>query len=359
MRVETRRHFLSSLLAPMVLGMLFLACKKESITTVPTDNRPVITPADFGKVVLTLTDYDFVRVTHQLGLDLRSQKVLRIGIGPKDSTGYTEASSVSTVYDPNSQAYIIHFDFSVRLDSSKTVAPLTLRYYLNDSTHTDTDTAALLYKYPYDSNEIILPFSVLQSLHGPGHFQDVDRNGSLVFFHPLSSYGLYSYDLTTHTLTSLFGYSSGDHVAADSVFVFCDVGHYEIMRFNLAMDTVDLTFPEPVHDQIYGMDVYNGYLYASRASYFKKYTLGGTLVDSVRFIISGYYLTIQDSIIYTVRGYNRIARYDMRTQSYLSEVMSPARSTEGIKISNGKLYYCDFNKNIVGSVPIGDLRVFQ
>ncbi|MBI4535457.1 MAG: hypothetical protein HY708_04205 [Ignavibacteriae bacterium] len=342
------------------LCFLTSSCKQESVTVSPPDGRPIITAGDFGKVVLILSDYNLVRITHQLGLDLRSANVVRIGIGSKDSTGYTQSQSVAMTYDPNAQAYIIHFDFPARLDSSKAEEPLTLRYYLADSTYADADTTVESYKYPYPTAEVVVPFAVLQPFLRTHHLQDVDRNGLLVFFHPMGADGLFAFDMVTKTVTWLLEYWSGDHIAADSDFVFCD-NHDRILRFNLKSSSVDLVIPGTgiPYDAVRGMDVYDGYLYIHRDhSRLRKYTLDGALLDSIDYWTSSY-MTISDSIIYDVEflpGRNNLRRYDMRTKSFLQKVLAPARATEGIKVYQDMLYYCDFERRMIGAVPLADLK---
>ena len=241
--------------------------------------------------------------------------------------------------------------------------PLTLRYYLADSTHVDADTTVLAYKYPYQSTEVVVPFSALQSVLRTHHLQDVDRLGERIFFHPTGTDGLFAYDVNTQIVTSLLRYPSGDNIAADSIFVFFDYPG-QIYRFNLISNAIDCTFPGSgnVYDLVRGMDVYNGYLYIDGdLSMLRKYTLDGTLVDSLNYH-SLLYMTIHDSIIYSVDQYpwpNQLRRYDMRTSSFLTNLVSPAPLSEGIKIYEGKLYYCDFEKRFIGAVPIADLRTVQ
>jgi hypothetical protein len=175
----------------------------------------------------------------------------------------------------------------------------------------------------------------------------------------MAHFGLYSYDLDSHEIVSLLPYSAGDHIAAESVFVFCDINHDHVVRFNLTTNAVDLTFPAMSNDIIRGVEVYEGFLYVDRDfSHVKKYTLDGVLVDSADFW-TNIYLTIDSGIVYSVDvgGYpNRILRYDMQTGRTLPSVLSPARSSAGIKIYDGKLYYCDSDKRIIGAVPVADVR---
>ncbi len=333
-------------------ALLFCTCKKESNPIVPPDGRPVLTSAEYGQLVLSFVAYDTIRVTHQLGLDLRCPNVIRIGIGAKDSSAYVEAHSYATTFDPNALTHVIHFDFYDRLDSSKAFVPLTIRYYLADSTCADADTVVPAYKYPYPSTKIIVRFSSLAGLETE-HPQDADRIGTAVFFHPTGALGLYKYDMTTGQITELLSYWSGDFIAADSAFVFCDVNHNQVRRYNLNANQVDLIFPGLL-DDISGMDAYNGFLYvADHFDVVRRYTYDGVLLDSASYWC--YCFTIRDSIVYTPE-WNTLKRLDLHTMKYLQSVLFPLRHKWGIKEYQGEMYYCDFEKAIIAAIPIADLR---
>ena len=336
----------------IAFAFLFSTCKKESNPIIPPDGRPVLVSSDYGKVVLTLVAYDTVRITHQMGLELRSPNVIRIGIGTKDSSVYVQSASYVTTYDPNALAYIIHFDFSSRLDSSKAHVPLTIRYYFADSTFADADTTVLAYKYPYPSAEIVVDFSTLPGLETERP-QDVDRIGSSIFFHPTGSLGLYKFDIPTGHVTELLSYGGGDFIAADSVFVFCDVNHNQVRRYNLSLNQVDLVFPGLLED-IRGMDACNGFLYvANNFNVIRRYTYDGVLLDSASYY--AYCFTIYDSVVYTPES-GTLKRFDLRTQQYLQTLLFPLRYAWGVKEYQGKMYYCDYEKAIIAAVPIMDLR---
>jgi hypothetical protein len=359
------RHI--SILVPLVAGaLLFLRCSKESGAVAPGDSRPVLTPANFNRVVLTLTGYDTVLVTHELGTDLESPNVVKIALGTKDSAQFRQLLSEYSVFDPDHHVYLIHFSFVAGLEPAQIVSPLTVRYYLGDSSYTDVDTVVQLYRYPYASATLVLDGATvpvpLPGYPAPDDFQDVSRIGTSLFFHPLGPYGTYSYDLLTHEFKYLLGYSGGDHIAAESTFVFCDVNHTRIERYNLTTNTVDLKFPEFVGSSIEGMATYRGRLYVKKLSdqLLKVYAFDGSLIDSIACYVS-YYLAIHDSVMYSVvyTHPNSISRYDMRRNVRLSDIQSPSRNGEGMKFVNDTMYYCNYDKKMIGAVPVKDLKVIN
>lgn len=341
----------------LFLSILVLLCSScERSPSEPVDDRPLITSSAYRNVVLKLTDYDILHITHQAGLDLRSSSVARVGIGVKDSAGYKERLSMPSTYDQNAHAFILHFDLSVAMDSSKIQAPLTIRYYATDSTYTDADTTVDLYKYPYSATDIVLTDALLAN----GKFQDIARINSKFYFHPLGPEGLYEVDLTSMQKRLLVEYLGDDHIAADSVFVFCDVYHYRIYRYNLQKNSTDLVLAQFPNRTIKGLATFDNrlYVFVSGGSYMYRYAYDGALLDSIAYS-GGYYLTVSNGIAYSAEfsfpPADRILRYDLTNRTSLSSVRAPARVIEGIKIYNGQLYFCNELKRFVGAVPLADL----
>ncbi len=356
-----------SFLVGSIIGgcaLLLSACKKdETPVGVPPDSRPLITAQDFGKLVLAMTDYDVVRVTHQLGRELRSRNVVRIGVGTKDSTGYKPLLVDSTRYDAGAQAYIVRFDYSVSMDSSKRVASLTVRYYLSDSTFTDADTSVVLYKYPYPSAEVYIEYPTVYPYYYQLLLQDIAQTDSLFFFHPLGPEGLYEYNPATGRSRELVPYSAGDHIAAHSSLVFYEDRNRGVGRLDMRTLRDTILFSPYTYPRIIGMDVFGGFLYlwvGFGNTTLKKYKLHGVLLDSLEIPASNcYYMTIHDSIVYTVNygiRPERLSRFSLRTRSFLPDVLAPAKDTDGIKAFRDQLYFTDYNKRHVGVMPIADLR---
>ena len=337
----------------------FVSCKKNPASPViPTDDRPLISASDYGKIRLNMVGYDLVEITHQFGLQLRSSTVRAIAIGSKDNAGFQQYSFVPDTFDSQANSFIIRFDFKVLIDRSQTIAPLTIRYYSSDSSYVDVDTSVALYKYPFENAQIVADSSV--AIHSEP-FQDVARLGSVLYFHPIGPLGLYAVDLNTRSVNDLYDYGSGDHIAADSQYVFCDddTHGFNIVRYNIAKGSVDLTFPFTFNR---GIAAYNGFLYAVDNNHnLIRFTLGIHAIDSIQYPTNSYYLAIQDSIAYGVNqtsidDSSSITRFDMRTQQFLPSIHAPAFSCNGIKFFGDTLYYCDYLKSIVGAVALNDLN---
>jgi hypothetical protein len=273
--------------------------------------------------------------------------------------------STASTFDPSVQAYAVHYEFSAKLDSSKMVAPLTVRYYLADSTYTDVDTTVNLYKYPYHSAEVFVTTSILL---GQDNFFDIARTDSFLYFSPLGDYGVYEYRLSTHQTRLLVNFTEGGHTCAESSSVFFEVERDGIYRYDLLSNTYSQLLQATFPGIVTGLDVFNGNLYVNFAisiSPLRVFTFDGTLVDSIAYHPEGRFLAINDSIVYSVvnpsqfGGRFELSRFDLRTRAFRSHVLSPAKWPGGIKTYANQLYYVDYNKRFVGVVPVSDLTLAQ
>ena len=347
----------------IVLSMAFLSCSKNP--TEPVDSRPLISAGEYQDINLTLKNYDLVHVTHAAGLDLRSPSVVRVEVGVKNDGVFVAAVSSVSTYDANAEAYVIHFDFTVQMDSSKITAPLTIRYITEDSASHDVDTTVALYKYPYPSAQVFADSTILENGRSP--IQGLSLAGSTMFYHPLDE-GLFAIDLSSRVSSLRWnGYYNGSHIAADSSFVFCDVFHQTISRFDLTTNTALGSTPNlGTISSISGMAVQFHTLYVlvygQTGTSICSYSLQGVHVDSIAYPSNdSYFMAMSDSVVYckdetSIDGVYQISRFDLRTKSFLANLMPPAKEVEGIAISDGRFYYYDMSKNFIGVVPLVDLK---
>lgn len=347
--------------------LLLLASCKDTGTgpATPPDNIPLLSLENYHKIAVQLVDYDVVRITHQSGNDLKSSTVRQITIGSKTGAGFTQLAVFPSTYDSVARTYNIHFDFTVAMDSSKLVQPLTVRYHASDST--DIDTSVALYKYPYASVEIFMD----STLVAPGSYQDVALNDQSFFFHTWSLDGLHQYNLVTHQSSNPYGYYGGSHISANSDYVFCDINHHEVVRFNLNSATPDLMHfgnrtvflieGLAVSGQSLTMLIFNG------SQYLLNFTLDGVLMDSIPFPNkTPYFMALHDSVLYCkdedyaldAHG-NQIMRFSLRTRTLLSNARSPSRTIAGMEVVHDTLFFCDPWKKFVGVMPVANLLSVQ
>ena len=340
--------------ASIFFVLIWISCD-TGVPPSPPPSGAEIHKSDFSKVNIQLTDYDQVQVTHQLGTDLYSNELIAVSVGLKDSANYSELARAPSTFDTQAGVYRVQFTFTVKMDPSLIATPLTIRYHLGDSSLIDVDTTVALYSYPYPSTQILFTKAEVGT---PGFFQDLDRIGDKFFFHPTGPEGLYEYTLSSKQLRHLF-LGSGNHIAADSHFVFYEWGAL-LIRYNLLADSIDL-MSYVLSSMSSGLDTRNGYLYllaGAPPTSFRRYSYDGVYIDSIAFSENVYYLAIDNDIAYmTVSGTpNRLMRYNLQTKTFLSDVMGPAYNLMGIKIYQGVMYYSDFNKRLVGYISVSDLK---
>lgn len=342
-----------------LLAISIAGCDR-GVDVPPTYAGLLLTQANVDSVLIAFTTYDKVILTHQAGSILKSRQFSRIEIGLPDSSGFRELYSSVATFDPEFELYSLEFNFSATLDSSKAETRFVVRYHLASSGIVETSVLVQQYKYPYSRSEIFLNNNVLTDISYENRYQDFDRIGDKLFFHPTGSQGLFENNLATGSSRYLLPYTSGDCIAADSVFVFCDVGHNTIRRYNLALDvdeSVIVSFPREY--SIRGIDADRGILYVivdGPTHRFRRYSYDGALLDSALLSLSHFHLTVSNGIAYTTDFYQTIHRFDIPTMTLLPNLKGPARNLEGIRIINGQFYYCDYFKKVVCSLPVQDLN---
>jgi hypothetical protein len=215
-----------------------------------------------------------------------------------------------------------------------------------------------------DTADVFITYAeIFKDVNSGYRVEDFDFfNDSVLFVHPAGAAGLYKYDMTSKEITELVDYSAGDMIAYDSIYVFYDWGHFDIMRFNLNTDTSDLhldlsSFNDP---SIGGLDVYQHVLYAiinsqnTENTYIAKFNLDGTLLDTIPYPRITRYLTINNGILYSlaVDTAYTITGFDLSTKSFLPDKPFPVEYGWGIRIFADKLYYADPDHECLAILPI-------
>jgi hypothetical protein len=289
-------------------------------------------------------------------------RIVRVELGTVADSGFVVATAFTPTVVFSDPQYQLTFSASARFKDT-TSRSETIRIRLVDeygsSVHCDTSVAT--YKYPYPSTEIVLTADNIPTVP---YFQDVVFLGDTLFFRPTADGGLHRLDPISSTVRQLFPYPGGDHLAADSGYVFID-GHSRIHRWNTATSTMTynvVVYGNPSTDNVAGMDVLDGSLLvigsSSAIDRFRcRYDYRGALIDSIPFTTSGYYLAVRNAILHRIsdRPIPKILRYSFNGIP-LASLYPPARQLMGIKFHGSHLYFCDSNRRSIGRVAIADLR---
>jgi hypothetical protein len=299
---KKRRSIMKSkLLLPLLLFSLFFGCEKDDSITGPADSP---TKENLAKFQIVQVDYDSLLIKSDNDIILPKKAVERIFFGQKVNGVFTANDSLEPEYLPTNDSYYLDFQFEKKVDRSLSVYEYTLRFLSVNGDFIDVDTTAQMYKYPYQSAEIFLTFDQVFPIEYL--FQDFDLNDNYLFVHPLGPSGLYKYDLFSGQTEELLLYPSGDCLAADSIYVFCDVDHVKIYRYNLVTDKTDLELDLSglTYSLIKGLDIYQGILYAlfeSSPSYFlAKFDFEGKYLGQIEYPKTTMYMAISNGILYSI-----------------------------------------------------------
>lgn len=347
---------ITTVLSILLLVVLF-SCEQY-----PPEPQPVVPPKDvLRKIELKQIDYNVLQIQNTDELILSSQSVTRIGAGISVNAEYKELTTTQPAYVKSGGNHELQFKFTMPLDSTKAMMPFVLRYYFSNGEHADIEQNLPTFKYPFASALPYVYFSV-HSGYIP-HFQDIDRIGNTLFYHPLGSEGLYSYDLTTRQSKQVLMYGAGDHIACAPNFVFYDLDHETVRRYNLTTQTTDLVFEyfKDRQTDLYGMAASEGVLYVlaykggSRS--ILRFDYDGKLLETIPFPRTTYYLAAHDGILYS-NDYTdkRLVRFNVRTKTFLPSLPIISRLGDGIKVFGNQLYFTDYEKKFVGIVALSEIE---
>lgn len=347
----------NSILSIILLAVVFVSCEKY-----PTEPAPSVPSKDILRNIdLKQIDYNVLQIQSTNDLLLSSTSVKRIGAGKIVQGEYTEIVSTEPSYAKSNGKYSLRFIFTMPLDSTKTMMEFVLRYYFENGEHADIEQNLLTFKYPYNS---ALPY-VNTSIHWNPYmyFQDVDRIGNTLFYHPLGGEGLFSYDLITRQSKRLLLYGAGDHIACATNFVFYEDDHKTVKRYNLSTQTTDLVIPyfKDLQNDLYGMAAADDVLYvlAKKAGYISllRFDYSGNLLETMPFLRSTYYLAAHNGILYTNDYVNKeMVRFNVKNKTFLPSKPIVSLTGDGIKIYGNQLYFTDYSKKFIGIVALSEIE---
>ncbi|MBI3587036.1 MAG: hypothetical protein HY088_07905 [Ignavibacteriales bacterium] len=346
----------------LFLGILSLVVLSASCEKYPTEPEPLIPPKDvLRNIQLKQIDYNVVQIQSTDELILSSQSVKHIGAGIDVGGDYKELTSTDPTYTKLSSRYSLKFNFTMPLDSTKTMIPFILRYYFTNGEHADIEQDLPTFKYPFTSAVPYVYNSIL--INNNPFFQDVDRIENTLFYHPLGADGLYSYDLITKQTKRLVMYGAGDHIACAASFVFYDDDHRTVKRYNLSTQTTDLVIPyfKDLQNDLNGMAAADGMLYVlvkkRGINSILKFDYEGNLLGTIPFPRSSYYLAAHNGILYSLDyAEKRLVRFNVQTKTFLPSKPMAAPLGDGIKIYGNQLYFVDYYKRFVGIVALSEIE---
>ena len=334
--------------------ILFLSCSENSSS--PGDE--FIT--DFHLFTVNQVDYDSLQIESQNSIKCDEQSVEKISLFVEDSGVYVFQDSMTPTYLKEEDYYYLNFQFNIKVARSIRDLNYRIQFLLTDETVVEIDSTHLMLTYPYQNAQLYLTADEVYSEYTI-FFQDIDLNGDVLYFHPTSALGLYEYVYATQQTTELYWYSGGDYIAHDSNYVFLDISRTSIYRYNTETDSIDLNIDlsSISYDQIAGIECWQNNLYVlfrySSGNFIAKFNYQGSFISSIPYGRNTYFLTIESGIAYSHNYKTTLSRFDLGSGQFLSDKLMPATGGEGIRIYDGKFYYVDWDKRIIGVFPLSDL----
>ncbi len=343
------------------LIVTIISCNDIPSAPTPQPGNNILEENAFHQININQTDYQKIEISNNNDFFLNSERVSSIILGHKNMGEFYANDTTSISYEQVDENYKLNFHFNKEIDDTTLMYEFTLRYKFTDSSTYDFDTSKIMYQYPYKSTEIFLTLADFIK-HPEDNVQDFDIIDSILYYHPYGPWGLYAYNLDTKDISTKIEYSSGDYIAANKNYVFCDYDHRTVIRYNLSLDSVDsyVDIYNYVGDNIKGMEVYNNELYVlTNKSTIQVYNMDLQHQRNIIYPKQTYGLTISNSIAYSnfySSDTKEIIRYNLETNNYLEPVPYPTADCDAIRIIGEKMFFTDYTKRILCYVNVSDLN---
>lgn len=333
-----------------------MSCEKNPCTLPPAPSHPSQTVLQ--NISITQFSYDSFSVEADADFSLPDKSIDMVYLGTRLDSGFEVKSIAKPRYTPSGAGYRVSFKLVVTPPGDMVRYPFTIRYQFPDNEIADLDTTFDMCHYPYLSGEVFMLWDSLPAPFSPHPtVQDFDLSDPFFYYHPYGADGLYQRDMGTGETRSLLQYVGGDYIAADSQYVFADIEHTYIYRYNLAADSVDIqkkVIEDNDNDGIYGVELYQNHLFVLTGQ--RKLLEFDTDLNPVNTIIYNNFafgLTIYNGIAYS-SGNEGITRFVLADHTFLDPLPAPADQIDGIRIYHGYFYYTEVDRKFIGRVPLAD-----
>ena len=356
-----------------LLAFLVSNCGKPTQPILPDVTTTI---ADLSNFQTILADYDSVVFKSNDNLLLKNKDVKEILLGIKDNYIFEPLQTIVPVFSEVNNKYRLEFEIYDKVDYKTYLKRYALRFIMTDESYIEIDTPVHFYKYPYENAQIFIPHNEVDSFIW--FIDDFDIVGNTMYYHPTSAYGLFKYNLKTKKSSEqLYSYGSGEYIAANEDFVFCEEGGMLISKYNISTGSVEsqlsLRFdspeiiPEIENSELFigGLTIYDNYLYIvfnrwdESGAILAKFDFNFNLIEHDELGIDAsriYYSSAYGDVFFLIEWSTRkILRYDLTSKSFLENKLFPASSVTGLDVHNGRLFYGSSGQNTIFSIPLSDL----
>ena len=365
-----RRSYQNITVTFIVLALIALSCKKtmEPVAEDPLQDIPELTAQNFRDLTVTMPNYNTVHFSYNPNKTLWSKDFIGIDFGLESDSGFTKLYSLPGDSEVIAPYYLFFYDVNLRLNPSAIREKVGIRYYKKDSGYLEVQYDIPLYRYPYPSAQIVATKNEIQYI---SEFNTA-VSGQKMFIRFVGISGLFEYDLETHTFKQIVSEYITPYLAANSKYCYYSIHEWSpdelltVKRYNIQLDKVDFEFTIPKVRRVDGLAADESRLYIKmecyRPTHVYSYDLDFNKLDSLEDKFGGYFMTIDDSVLYFKDPKwtwhpdgEQLIRYDLRAKKRLPNLWAPGTKTEGFSISGDFLYYPDIEKGIIGKVPKADL----
>jgi len=309
--------------------------------------------------------YDSLQIRNNSDLIITSKSIKSIQAGYIKNGAFFVAIEQPAEYEAKGKHYLLKFDLRFPVDTHVIYYPLKIRFIFTDCSYTDFDSTVNMLKYPYLNCDVFLNWDEFLLPPYGTSVQDFDLDDSLFFFHPFGCAGLYKYDMRIAKTYELSNYCGGDFISYDYPYVFLDVDHHNIYKYNLTADTsyeIIYIGSGDLNNEILGVAAAADKIYLiSNYSYpmLYSYDFQGNSLDTLS-LTQGFHISISaleyyDNQLFSIRHWSAISRYDLSSNQFLADKKAPSEDAESVKIWRDYLYFSDYDKQIIGRVPLADV----
>ena len=278
---------------------------------------------------------------------------------------FTPLDTIVPGYLEIEKRFLIDFFYAHRAPSDCIIFDLEARFYLNDHDYRSTTLSIDLYKWIFPSSQL---YFILGNFLKPPYFtgiQGFEIDKQHIYFHLLGAIGTYQYNFGQNNVEELTLYSGGDWLALYQNYLYMDIFHNNIYRYDLNTGIFDLNITVSEDGNIEGMDFKNDTLYVLYRNYngmnpflLLTYDVNLNPITRENFESSGNSMTFYGNDLY-IWGPRDILRYHLPTKKLDIVYKDLDNSIESIQIVGNGFFYSDVDKSIICYVPLEDFLLNQ
>ncbi len=314
-------------------------------------------------VKITQIDYDTLSI--QIKAELPSfpiKRVNKIFIGTLENNTevISDTISLSLATDQNNNS--IALDRTLAVSDDLVNVEVFVKFIFSDNNSTEYKENIDLLTFPYKNTKVYINWL---DFIPHSDIQDFSLNNNVIYYHPLGPEGVYEYNRKSGVTRDLLDLIGGDFIDSNSKYIIVDDEHHALSRFNIAKDTVDL---RKSLSSIVGINSANLDILGVAAAdslfhvvygpgpYLATISDSLTLLSNISFGRNILYLKFYNNTLFGFDYYkNTIVRYDLNLKKFLSDKPLPTWYTYGFKIYSDTFYFSDYDKHIIGFLPLNDI----